>query len=215
MRHLKAGRKLNRTSSHRKALFRNLAASLFYHEGIKTTNPKALELRRVAEKLITLAKGGGTHAMRRAFAILRDKGAVKKLFSDIGARYAGINGGYTRVLKLGPRKGDAAPMALIELTQKKDEKEQKEQKKAPKKGQKKAQPKQEKEQKAEKKAQAKEEKVQAEPKKGQKKEKKEEAEKAEKKEKPEKKEKAEKKEAAAKKPARAGSKKQVKQEKAD
>lgn len=212
MRHLKAGRKLNRTSSHRKALFRNLAASLFYHERIKTTNPKALELRGVAERLITLAKDGGAHAMRRAFAILRDKGAVKKLFSDIGARYAGINGGYTRVLKLGPRKGDAAPMALIELTLKKDEKERKEQKKAPKKARKKAQAKPEKAQKEEKKAQAKEEKAQAEPKKGQKKETKE---KAEKKEKPEKKEKAEKKEAAAKKPARAGSKKQVKQEKAD
>jgi large subunit ribosomal protein L17 len=130
MRHLKAGRKLSRTASHRKALFRNLAAALFNHESIKTTNPKALELRRVADRLITLAKTNSAHAVRLAFAILRDKEAVKKLFSDIGARYTEIHGGYTRVLKLGPRKGDAAPMALIELTQKKDRPEQeKEQKK--------------------------------------------------------------------------------------
>ena len=124
MRHLKAGRKLNRTSSHRKALFRNLAAALFHHESIKTTNPKALELRRVADRLISLAKSNSTHAARLAFAYLRDKEAVKKLFSDIGTRYANVNGGYTRVLKLGCRKGDAAPMALIELTQKKDQEEQ-------------------------------------------------------------------------------------------
>ena len=124
MRHLKAGRKLNRTSSHRKALFRNLAAALFHHESIKTTNPKALELRRVADRLISLAKSGGTHAARHAFAILRDKEAVKKLFSDIGMRYSGINGGYTRVLKIGCRKGDAAPMALVELTQKRGQKDQ-------------------------------------------------------------------------------------------
>ena len=105
MRHLKSGRKLSRTSSHRKALFRNLAASLFYHESIKTTNPKALELRRVAERLITMAKSGGTHAMRHAFAILRDKGVVKKLFADIGARYDGVNGGYTRSSSWVPEKG--------------------------------------------------------------------------------------------------------------
>jgi large subunit ribosomal protein L17 len=130
MRHLKAGRKLSRTASHRKALFRNLAAALFYHERIKTTNPKALELRRVADRLISLAKSNSAHAVRLAFAYLRDKAAVKKLFADIGARYTDTHGGYTRVLKLGPRKGDAAPMALIELTQKKDQSEQeKEQKK--------------------------------------------------------------------------------------
>ncbi len=128
MRHLKTGRKLNRTSSHRKALFRNLAASLFHHESIKTTNPKALELRRVADRLISLAKSNSAHAVRLAFAYLRDKEAVKKLFSDIGSRYTAINGGYTRVLKLGPRKGDAAPMALIELTQKKDRSEQEQEK---------------------------------------------------------------------------------------
>lgn len=127
MRHLKTGRKLNRTSSHRKALFRNLAASLLLHESIKTTNPKALELRKVADRLITLAKGNTLHATRLAFAYLRHKEAVKKLFTDIGARYADVNGGYTRVIKIGSRKGDAAPMAIIELTQKKEQ--QKEEKK--------------------------------------------------------------------------------------
>jgi large subunit ribosomal protein L17 len=120
MRHLKAGRKLNRTASHRKALFRNLANSLLHHESIKTTNPKAMELRRVAERLITLAKTNDTHSMRLAFAYLRNKDVVKKLFADISGRYAGLNGGYTRVLKLGRRKGDNAPMAIIELTQKKE-----------------------------------------------------------------------------------------------
>lgn len=140
MRHLKTGRKLNRTSSHRKALFRNLAASLLLHESIKTTNPKALELRKVADHLITLAKGNTLHATRQAFAALRDKEAVKKLFTDIGSRYADINGGYTRVVKIGVRKGDAAPMAIIELTQKKEQEkeEKKETKKAPKKEAKKA-----------------------------------------------------------------------------
>jgi len=136
MRHLKSGRKLNRTSSHRKALFRNLAAALLHHESIKTTNPKALELRRVADRLISLAKRNGaesSHAMRLAFAYLRDKEVVKKLFTDIGARYAERNGGYTRVLKIGPRKGDAAPMAIIELTEKRDRKEEgKDEKKADK-----------------------------------------------------------------------------------
>lgn len=130
MRHLKSGRKLSRTSSHRKALFRNLANALFHHESIKTTGPKALELRRVAERLISLAKSNSTHAIRLAFAYLRNKEVVEKLFTDIGTRYAEVNGGYTRVLKLGRRKGDNAPMALIELTAKKvqeeQEKEQKE-----------------------------------------------------------------------------------------
>ncbi len=128
MRHLKAGTKLNMTASHRKALFRNLANALFDHERIKTTNPKAMELRRVAERLITLAKRNDIHAMRLAFAYLRNKATVKKLFTEIGSRYADINGGYTRVVKIGWRKGDAAPMAIIELTQRKEEleKEQKE-----------------------------------------------------------------------------------------
>ncbi len=97
----------------------------FSHESIRTTNPKALELRRVADRLISLAKNNSAHAARLAFAYLRDKEAVKKLFSDIGGRYSGVNGGYTRVLKLGPRKGDAAPMALIELTRKKEESQEK------------------------------------------------------------------------------------------
>jgi large subunit ribosomal protein L17 len=131
MRHLKQGRKLNRTASHRKALFRNLANALLSHESIKTTNPKAMELRRVAERLITMAKENTLHSMRLAFAYLRDKETVRKLFTDIGARYANVSGGYTRVIKIGPRRGDAAPMAIIELTHK-VEKEEKKEKKAPK-----------------------------------------------------------------------------------
>jgi large subunit ribosomal protein L17 len=145
MRHLKTGRKLNRTSSHRKALFRNMAASLFMHESIKTTNPKALELRKVADRLITLAKGNTVHATRLAFAYLRDKEAVKKLFTDIGGRYADRAGGYTRVVKIGTRKGDAAPMAIIELTQKKEpEKEEKKEKESKKDKKKESKAKQEK-----------------------------------------------------------------------
>jgi len=120
MRHRKSHAKLNMTASHRKAVFKNLANALFEHERIKTTNPKAMELRRVADRLISLAKKNDMHAMRLAFAFLRNKEMVKKLFSDIGARYAEINGGYTRVLKAGYRKGDAAPMAIIELTQRKE-----------------------------------------------------------------------------------------------
>jgi len=120
MRHLKAGRKLNRTASHRKALFRNLAKALFDHESIRTTTPKALELRRFADRLITMAKRNDMHSMRLVFADLRDKEIVKKLFSDISVRYQGTEGGYTRVLKIGRRRGDAAPMAIIELTQKRE-----------------------------------------------------------------------------------------------
>jgi len=132
MRHLKTVAKLNMTASHRKAVFRNLANSLFEHERIKTTTPKAMELRRVVERLITLSKRNDTHAMRLAFAFLRSKETIKKLFTDIGARYKEINGGYTRVVKIGRRKGDAAPMAIIELTQRiEKEKEKKaEEKKA-------------------------------------------------------------------------------------
>jgi len=120
MRHQNRVKKMNRTKSHRKALFMNLANALFDHESIKTTNPKAMELKKVAEKLITLAKKKDLHSLRLAFAFLRDKEIVRKLFSDIGDRYAAINGGYTRVVKIGLRKGDAAPMAIIELTQKKE-----------------------------------------------------------------------------------------------
>ncbi|MCX5799325.1 MAG: 50S ribosomal protein L17, partial [Proteobacteria bacterium] len=96
MRHLKTVKKMNRTKSHRKALLQNLANALFDHESIQTTNPKAMELKKVADRLITLAKRKDMHAMRLAFAFLRDKEIVKKLFSDIGDRYAAINGGYTR-----------------------------------------------------------------------------------------------------------------------
>lgn len=125
MRHLKTRAKLNMTASHRKALFRNLAIALFDHERIKTTNPKAMELRRVADRLITLAKRNDNHAIRLAFAFLRNKETVKKLFADIGSRYTDISGGYTRVVKIGRRKGDAAPMAIIELTQRKEQEKEK------------------------------------------------------------------------------------------
>jgi large subunit ribosomal protein L17 len=123
MRHLNTVKKLNRTKSHRRALLMNLANSLFSHESIKTTEPKAMELKKVADRLITLAKRKDMHAMRLAFGFLRDKTVVRKLFTEIGDRYTEINGGYTRVLKVGRRKGDNAPMAMIELTQKKEKKE--------------------------------------------------------------------------------------------
>ena len=115
MRHRKAGRHLNRTSSHRQAMFSNMAASLFRHELIKTTLPKAKELRRVAEPLITLAKSDSVHARRLAFARLRDKEVVGKLFVELGPRYLERPGGYLRILKCGFRAGDAAPMAYVEL----------------------------------------------------------------------------------------------------
>jgi len=115
MRHRKSGRKLGRNSSHRKAMFRNMATSLFRHETIKTTLPKAKELRRVAEPLITLAKEDGVANRRLAFARLRDKEVVGKLFKDLGPRFKERPGGYIRILKLGPRAGDAAPMALVML----------------------------------------------------------------------------------------------------
>jgi large subunit ribosomal protein L17 len=115
MRHQKAGRKLNRTSAHRDAMFRNMTGSLFRHELIKTTLPKAKELRRVAEPLITLAKEDSVHRRRVAFARLRDKEAVGKLFSELGPRYSERPGGYLRILKCGFRAGDAAPMAYVEL----------------------------------------------------------------------------------------------------
>ncbi|TNF89011.1 MAG: 50S ribosomal protein L17 [Gammaproteobacteria bacterium] len=115
MRHRKSGRHLNRTSAHRQAMFRNMAASLIEHEVIKTTLPKAKELRRVAEPLITLAKEDSVANRRLAFARTRDKAAVGKLFDEIGPRYVDRPGGYTRILKCGHRAGDAAPMAFIEL----------------------------------------------------------------------------------------------------
>lgn len=115
MRHLKAGRKLNRTSPHRRAMFRNMTASLIQHEIIKTTVPKAKELRRVAEPLITLAKDDSVAHRRQAFDRLRDRDAVTKLFNELGPRFKDRPGGYLRILKCGNRAGDNAPMAYIEL----------------------------------------------------------------------------------------------------
>jgi len=115
MRHRKTGRKLGRNSSHRKAMFRNMSVSLLLHETIKTTLPKAKELRRIIEPLITLAKKDEVSNRRLAFNRLRDKAAVGKLFSDIGPRFNDRPGGYLRILKIGPRAGDAAPMAVIQL----------------------------------------------------------------------------------------------------
>ncbi len=115
MRHRKSGRQLNRNSAHRKAMFRNMAASLITHELIKTTLPKAKELRRVAEPLITMAKTDSVAKRRLAFARLRDKDAVAKLFNDLGPRYNERPGGYLRILKCGFRAGDNAPMAIVEL----------------------------------------------------------------------------------------------------
>lgn len=115
MRHRKSGRQLNRNSSHRKAMFQNMANSLFEHELIKTTLPKAKELRRVAEPLITLAKNDSVANRRLAFSRLRDNGMVTKLFSELGPRYESRPGGYLRILKCGFRAGDKAPMAFVEL----------------------------------------------------------------------------------------------------
>lgn len=115
MRHRKSGRQLNRNSSHRKAMFSNMANSLFQHEIIRTTLPKAKELRRVAEPLITMAKEDSVAKRRLAFSRLRDDAAVGKLFNELGPRYKERAGGYTRIMKCGYRPGDAAPMAYIEL----------------------------------------------------------------------------------------------------
>ncbi len=115
MRHRKSGRQLNRNSSHRKAMFRNMAVSLMQHEIIKTTLPKAKELRRVAEPLITMAKTDSVAKRRLAFARLRDRSVVSKLFNELGPRYKERPGGYLRILKCGFRPGDKAPMAIVEL----------------------------------------------------------------------------------------------------
>jgi len=115
MRHGNAHRKLNRTAEHRKAMFANMAAALIKHEQIKTTLPKAKELKRIADKLITLGKRGDLHARRLAHAELKQDAAVAKLFGTLAPRYKDRSGGYTRVLKAGFRYGDAAPMAIIEL----------------------------------------------------------------------------------------------------
>ena len=115
MRHRKSGRQLNRNSSHRKAMFKNMASSLFRHELIKTTLPKAKELRRVVEPIITKSKEDSVAKRRLAFSRLRDDAAVGKLFNELGPRYKERAGGYTRIMKCGYRPGDAAPMAYIEL----------------------------------------------------------------------------------------------------
>lgn len=115
MRHRKSGRQLNRNSPHRKAMFQNMSASLLEHETIRTTLPKAKELRRVVEPLITMAKVDGVSRRRLAFDRLRDRKAVTKLFNEIGPRFKDRPGGYLRILKIGHRAGDAAPMALVQL----------------------------------------------------------------------------------------------------
>ncbi|MBP6819890.1 MAG: 50S ribosomal protein L17 [Ferrovibrio sp.] len=115
MRHRNAGRKLNKSSSHRRAMFGNMVAALIKHEQITTTLPKAKELKPLMDKLITLGKRGDLHARRQALAFIPEKSAVDKLFKTLNARYASRQGGYTRVLKAGFRYGDAAPMAVIEL----------------------------------------------------------------------------------------------------
>ncbi|HET9149684.1 MAG TPA: 50S ribosomal protein L17 [Alphaproteobacteria bacterium] len=117
MRHRLSGRKLNRTSAHRKAMFSNLAAALVEHEQITTTLPKAKDLRPLAEKLITLGKRGNLHARRQAIAVLGDAKLAAKLFDTLAPRYAKRNGGYTRVLKAGFRYGDSSPMAVIEFVE--------------------------------------------------------------------------------------------------
>ena len=115
MRHRLGGRKLNRTSSHRKAMFANMAVALLKHEQITTTLPKAKEMRRVADRMITLGKRGNLHSKRRALSVLQDRALVAKLFGPLAERYKDRNGGYTRVIKAGFRYGDSAPMAIIEL----------------------------------------------------------------------------------------------------
>ncbi len=129
MRHRKAGLKLNRTPSHRNAMFRNMVTSLFKHDRIRTTGAKAKELRRWADHLITLAKRGDLHARRQALAIVREKDVVHKLFENAAERFGAVSGGYTRVVKLGRRPGDAAPVSLVELVVSQDTQKKKTKKK--------------------------------------------------------------------------------------
>ena len=129
MRHRKAGLKLNRTPSHRNAMFRNMVTSLLKHERIRTTGAKAKEIRRWADQLITLAKRGDLHARRQALAIVREKEVVHKLFEHADERFGAVSGGYTRVIKLGRRPGDAAPMSMVELIILEDTKKKKAKKK--------------------------------------------------------------------------------------
>lgn len=129
MRHRKASLKLGRTSSHRNAMFRNMVTSLFKHQRIRTTDVKAKELRRWADNLITLAKRGDLHARRQALSIVREKEVVHKLFAEAAELYGGRSGGYTRIIKLGRRPGDAAPISMIELILSADDKKKKTKKK--------------------------------------------------------------------------------------
>jgi len=135
MRHGKSGRKLNRTSSHRLAMFRNMVTSLLEHERIYTTDAKAKELRRWADWMITLGKRGDLHARRQALQVIREKGVVHKLFTDLAQRYQARSGGYTRIVKVGFRAGDSAPLSLVELltgeTEKKKQKKRRKAKKVP------------------------------------------------------------------------------------
>ena len=115
MRHRKSGNRLSRTTSHRQAMVRNMVTSLLEHERIVTTTPKAKEIRKVADRMITLAKRGDLHARRQALSVIRDKKVVAKLFDELKEEYMDRNGGYTRIIRTGNRLGDAAPMAIIEL----------------------------------------------------------------------------------------------------
>jgi large subunit ribosomal protein L17 len=121
MRHLNQGRKLSRTSAHRKALFRNLVLALVKHERIKTTDAKAKELRRYADRMVTLGKRGDLAARRLAFAFMQSRDAVKRLFDEIAPRFKERNGGYTRVVKFGFRRGDAAPLSIVEFSDHSDQ----------------------------------------------------------------------------------------------
>lgn len=115
MRHRKSGRRLGRTTAHKEAMFRNMVTSVFEHERIVTTTPKAKEVRKVVDKMITLAKRGDLHAKRQALSYIRSKDVVAKLFDEISGQFVDRNGGYTRIIQTGQRRGDAAPMAILEL----------------------------------------------------------------------------------------------------
>ena len=133
MRHLKANKKLGMDSSHRKAVLRNMVTSLIEHERIQTTDTRAKELRRIAEKMVTFGKRGDLHARRQAMEVIRLKSVAKKLFEDVAPRYKDINGGYTRIIKIGRRHGDNAPLSIIEFTVKKQEEKKAEKKPSKKK----------------------------------------------------------------------------------
>jgi large subunit ribosomal protein L17 len=128
MRHLKANKKLGMDSSHRKAVLRNMVTSLIEHERIQTTDTRAKELRSIAEKMVTLGKRGDLHARRQAMEVIRLKNIAKKLFEEVAPRYKDINGGYTRIIKIGRRHGDNAPLSIIEFTVKKQEEKKAEKK---------------------------------------------------------------------------------------